>query len=67
MDQKQAIRDAHNALLDYMQFLRAWSSNNLDNLRLITNIGEEIQSLNETIYELEKEFPHVDPDNINYN
>ena len=67
MDQKQAVRDAHNALLDYMQFLRAWSSNNLDNLRLITNIGEEIQSLSKTIYELEKEFPHVDPDNINYN
>jgi hypothetical protein len=66
-EQKSAIRFAHTALMDYLQFLRAWSGNKLDDLRLITDIGEEIKDLSETIYHIEKEFPHVDPDNINHN
>jgi len=66
-EQKSAIMFAHTALMDYLQFLRAWSGNKLDDLRLITDIGEEIKDLSETIYQIEKEFPHVDPDNINHN
>ena len=66
-EQRDAITFAHNALVDYVQFLSLWAGNRLDDVRLITDIPLELKELSKTIFELEKEFPHVDPDNQNYN
>ncbi len=66
-EQKSAITFAHSALVDYVQFLSLWASNRLDDARLITDIPLEIKELSDTIYNLEKEFPHVDPDIQNFN
>jgi hypothetical protein len=66
-EQKSAITFAHSALVDYVQFLSLWAGNRLDDARLITDIPLEIKELSDTIYNLEKEFPHVDPDIQNFN
>lgn len=65
-EQEISIRYAHSALVDYLQYLRLWSSNRLEEVRLITDISSEIKELNETIFNLEKDFPFVDPDNSNF-
>jgi hypothetical protein len=66
-EQKLTLRFAHSALIDFMQFLIMWNGNKLNEIRLITNIPEEIKDLQTTITELENEFPHLDPDLTNYN
>ena len=65
--EQQAVKYAHSALLDFQQFLKVWSANRLDELRLITDINLEIQELTDTILDLEKVFPYLDIDNQNLN
>lgn len=60
--QRAAIIAAHTALQDYWKLLELWAGNRLDEVRLITDIGAEIKSLREIVFELESVYPHVNPD-----
>ena len=65
--EEQAVKYAHSALLDFQQFLRLWSGNRLDEVRLVTDINKEIEELTQTILDLEVVFPYLDIDNQNLN
>ena len=60
--QRSAIIATHTALQDYWKFLELWAGNRLEEVRLITNIGEEIEALKEVVFDLEHVYPHVNPD-----
>jgi hypothetical protein len=61
-EQRAAIIFSHTALQDYQKFLELWACNRLEEVRLITNIGDEIKELKQTTSLLEQAFPHVNPD-----
>jgi hypothetical protein len=67
MENKQTLTFAHAALMDYLQFLRDWRGNRLDDVRSRIDIDREIADLNSTINDLEKAFPYLDIDNQNLN
>ncbi len=61
-EQRVAVIHTHTALQDYQKFLELWACNRLEEVRLITCIGDEIQELKQTTSLLERAFPHVNPD-----
>ena len=65
MDNKQTLIFAHDALTDYLQFLKDWRDNCLDDVRPNFKFDREIEDLNSTINDLEKAFPYLDIDNQN--
>lgn len=65
--EEQSLKYAHSALIDYQKFLRMWSENKLDEIRLVTNINKELEDLNQTLLDLEEVFPYLDIDNQNLN
>jgi hypothetical protein len=60
-DQEQALRKAHTIMQDHWKFLELWACNRLDEVRLITDIAQEIQDVRAAIHELEQQYPEVDP------
>jgi hypothetical protein len=60
-EQRTAIIYSHTALQDYQKFLELWACNRLDEVRLIVDIGAEIEELRRTTAGLEQTFPHVNP------
>ena len=66
-DHKHTLSFAHGALMDYLQFLRDWRDNRLDDVRSNFKFDREIEDLNSTINDLEKAFPYLDIDNQNLN
>ena len=59
--QRASIVKAHSVLVDYQKFLELWAGNRLDEVRLITDIGQEIEELRSVVHDLEQSFPHVNP------
>ena len=58
-EQKDAITFAHAGLIDYLQFMRLFSSK--------LDFKIDIFETEETILQLEKQFPFLDIDNQNIN
>ena len=58
-EQKDAITCAHAGLIDYLQFMRLFSSK--------MDFEIDIFETEETILQLEKQFPFLDIDNQNLN
>lgn len=66
-DHKQMIIFAHGALMNYLQFMRDWRDERLNDVRPNFNLDREIKDIISTLGDLEQAFPYLDIDNQNLN
>ena len=60
--EKNILRKAHSALIEYKCVLESWSCNRLEERRLITDIPAEIKDLRRIINSFEDTFLYINPD-----